>query len=97
MPTKGAHPSNLVLDKEGNVFKDCLRLSIKPIWNSFNFFTIYANADNLTAKYDLSSDNIIYKENDIVRLYKKSIVGNKKQISLKPWQIIDQLQEGDWL
>ena len=46
---------------------------------------------------DLSSDNIIYKENDNIRLYKKSIVGNKKQISLKPWQIINQLQEGDIL
>jgi pyruvate kinase len=46
---------------------------------------------------DLSSDNIIYKENDNIRLYKKSIVGDKKQISLKPWQIIEQLQEGDIL
>ncbi|SVC42670.1 uncharacterized protein METZ01_LOCUS295524, partial [marine metagenome] len=32
-----------------------------------------------------------------IRIYKKSIVGDKKQISLKPWQIVNQLQEGDIL
>jgi len=46
---------------------------------------------------DLLSDTIIYKENDIIRLYKKLIVGDKKKISLKPRQIIEQLQEGDIL
>ena len=46
---------------------------------------------------DLSSENIFYKENDIIRLYRKEIVGNKKQICLRPWQIIEQLEEGDIL
>ena len=46
---------------------------------------------------DLSSENIFYKENDIIRLYKKEIAGNKKEITLRPWQIIEQLEEGDIL
>ena len=46
---------------------------------------------------DLSFENVNYKENEIIRLYKKEIVGNKKEITLRPSQIIDQLEEGDIL
>ena len=46
---------------------------------------------------DLSFENINYKENEIIRLYKKEIVGNKNEITLRPSQIIDQLEEGDIL
>tara|TARA_A100001015_G_scaffold53567_1_gene58692 strand:- start:5445 stop:8630 length:3186 start_codon:yes stop_codon:yes gene_type:complete len=51
--------NELNIDKEGNVFKESLRLYIKPIWNSFNFFTIYANADKLEAHLDLKSKNLL--------------------------------------
>lgn len=40
---------------------------------------------------------ICFQENDIVRLYQKPILGNKKQISLSPGAIISQLEEGDIL
>ena len=46
---------------------------------------------------ELLSNSLKYKENDIIRLYKKSIIGNKTQISLRPMQIIEQLSEGDIL
>ncbi|AUO54727.1 isoleucine--tRNA ligase [Ehrlichia canis] len=41
---------DLLLDKEGVMIKDVLRNVIKPIWNSYNFFTIYANIDHITAE-----------------------------------------------
>ncbi len=41
---------NLLLDKEGNSIRDVLRNVIKPIWNSYHFFTMYANADGIKAE-----------------------------------------------
>ncbi|WP_395463004.1 isoleucine--tRNA ligase [Wolbachia endosymbiont of Cantharis cryptica] len=41
---------NLLLDKEGNSIRDVLRNVIKPIWNSYHFFTMYANADGIRAE-----------------------------------------------
>lgn len=37
----------LLIDKEGKMIRDVLRLTIKPIWNAFHFFTLYANADQM--------------------------------------------------
>ncbi|WP_353288034.1 class I tRNA ligase family protein [Wolbachia endosymbiont (group B) of Gerris lacustris] len=41
---------NLLLDKEGNSIRDILKNVIKPIWNSYHFFTMYANADGIKAE-----------------------------------------------
>ncbi|MEK6734255.1 MAG: isoleucine--tRNA ligase [Pseudomonadota bacterium] len=49
----------LLIDKDGKMVRDALRLSIKPIWNAYNFFTLYANADNLKAELDFSSDHLL--------------------------------------
>jgi isoleucyl-tRNA synthetase len=51
--------NDLNIDKDGNAIRETLRLSLKPIWNSYNFFTLYANADNLQAEFDLTSDNLL--------------------------------------
>ncbi|MBL6784941.1 MAG: isoleucine--tRNA ligase [Rickettsiales bacterium] len=70
--------NELNIDKEGVVFKDTLRLEIKPIWNSFNFFTLYANADEIEAQFDLTSNNvldryIISKANSAIRAIENSL------------------------
>jgi isoleucyl-tRNA synthetase len=49
----------LVMDKDAKGIKDALRLAIKPIWNAYNFFTLYANADGIEAKFDLSSTYVL--------------------------------------
>nr|MBP7190562.1 isoleucine--tRNA ligase [Rickettsiaceae bacterium] len=49
----------LLIDKDGKMVFDSLRLHIKPIWNAYHFFTIYANADAVKAKISYSSDNIL--------------------------------------
>ncbi|WCR53625.1 MAG: Isoleucine--tRNA ligase [Wolbachia endosymbiont of Ctenocephalides orientis wCori] len=41
---------NLLLDKKGNSIRDVLRNVIKPIWNSYHFFAMYANADGIKAE-----------------------------------------------
>ncbi|MDM8334889.1 isoleucine--tRNA ligase [Wolbachia pipientis] len=41
---------NLLLDKEGNSIRDVLKNVIKPIWNSYHFFTMYANTDGIKAE-----------------------------------------------
>jgi isoleucyl-tRNA synthetase len=37
----------LLIDKEGKMVYETLRLFIKPIWDAYNFFTMYANADGI--------------------------------------------------
>jgi isoleucyl-tRNA synthetase len=40
----------LKIDKDGKAIRDCLRLSIKPLVNAYNFFCLYANSDGIKAK-----------------------------------------------
>jgi len=49
----------LLIDKDGKMVFDSLRLFIKPIWNAYHFFCLYANLDGVKAKYDISSGNIL--------------------------------------
>lgn len=41
---------DMLLDKSGEMIRDTLRGVIKPIWNSYCFFTVYANADRVRGK-----------------------------------------------
>lgn len=50
---------DLSVDPEGKFIRDVVRLSIKPIWNAYNFFTLYANADGVKAKAVTSSPNVM--------------------------------------
>ncbi len=47
----------LLIDKDGKMVYETLRLFIKPIWNAYHFFTMYANADGIKAKINLESTN----------------------------------------
>ncbi len=49
----------LLIDKDGKMVFDSLRLFIKPIWNAYHFFCLYANLDGIKARYDISSSNIL--------------------------------------
>lgn len=50
---------DISVDPEGKFIRDVVRLYIKPIWNSYNFFTLYANADGIQAKLATDSDDIM--------------------------------------
>ncbi|MFK8040519.1 MAG: isoleucine--tRNA ligase [Rickettsiaceae bacterium] len=47
----------LLIDKDGKMVYDTLRLFIKPIWNAYHFFTLYANADQIKAEISFDSQN----------------------------------------
>lgn len=52
---------NLQIDMEGKGIADAQRLIITPLWNSFYFFCLYANAENISAKENYASDNPLDK------------------------------------
>jgi isoleucyl-tRNA synthetase len=51
----------LLIDKEGKMVFDSLRLFIKPIWNAYNFFCLYANSDSIKAEIAYKSENVLDK------------------------------------
>lgn len=51
--------AEMYIDKEGKFIRDSVRLYIKPIWNAYNFFTLYANADGVEATLDFTSQNVM--------------------------------------
>lgn len=53
------HGGNLLISKDGNDIRDVVRLSIKPIWNAYHFFCLYANTDGVNARLAIDSDNLM--------------------------------------
>ena len=49
----------LLIDKEGKMVFDSLRLFIKPVWNAYHFFCLYANSDLIKAETSFKSDNVL--------------------------------------
>jgi len=39
--------------------RDVTRLIINPVWNAYSFFSLYANADGVTAEFDPSSTDLV--------------------------------------
>ena len=50
---------DLAVDPEGKFIRDVVRLAIKPIWNAYNFFCLYANADGVEAKFATDSRDMM--------------------------------------
>lgn len=48
---------NLIVDREA--FQNATRKAILPLWNSYYFFTLYANSDQVEAQFTTSSDNVL--------------------------------------
>lgn len=49
----------LLIDKDGKMVYDTLRLFIKPIWNAYHFFCLYANVDQIKAEEEYSSKHVL--------------------------------------
>ncbi len=73
----------LLIDKDGQMVHDVIRLTIKPIWNAYNFFTLYANTDLIQAKLAYSSDNF----NDQYILSKLGIAVQKIEEAMDKYEI----------
>jgi isoleucyl-tRNA synthetase len=50
---------DLFIPKTADGIAEILRLVIKPIWNAYNFFAMYANADGITAQKSYTSQNLM--------------------------------------
>ena len=50
---------DLMVDPQGKFIRDVVRLAIKPIWNAYNFFCLYANADGIKAKFSTDSADVM--------------------------------------
>ncbi|WPX97215.1 isoleucine--tRNA ligase [Candidatus Bandiella euplotis] len=51
----------LVMDKDANGIREAVKTVIKPLWNAFNFFSIYSKADKVAVRFDLTSTNVLDK------------------------------------
>lgn len=49
----------LVMDREASGVRDALRLVIKPLWNAYNFFVLYANVDNVAPIFSLNATSLL--------------------------------------
>jgi len=49
--------SDFAVTEEG--MRDTVRQVILPLWNSWYFLSLYANAENVVGKFDTSSDNVL--------------------------------------
>lgn len=49
------------VDKEGKVFAESTKTILTPLWNAYHFFTLYANAGNITAGEIRNTDNALDK------------------------------------
>ncbi|WP_341791272.1 isoleucine--tRNA ligase [Rickettsia endosymbiont of Gonocerus acuteangulatus] len=68
----------LLIDKDGKMVFDTIRLFIKPIWNAYHFFTMYANADHIKGELSFNSENVL----DVYILSKLKIAIEKIKESL---------------
>jgi isoleucyl-tRNA synthetase len=49
----------LTISKDGEDIRDVVRLVIKPLWNAYHFFSLYANTDGFKAEEITKSDNLL--------------------------------------
>jgi isoleucyl-tRNA synthetase len=50
---------DLHIDKEGKAIAETVRTILNPIWNAYYFFTLYANSDEVQAKFSTTSDVLL--------------------------------------
>ncbi|MAE77293.1 MAG: isoleucine--tRNA ligase [Planctomycetes bacterium] len=50
---------DLQMDREGKAIAEIVRLVLNPIWNAYYFFTLYANADGVTASVRTDQDGVL--------------------------------------
>lgn len=75
----------LCIDKDGKMVQEAVRLVLKPIWNAYNFFTLYANADHIKAELTTDSTNL----NDRYILSKLKVLISSIESSLDRYDLPD--------
>lgn len=76
------------VDKEGKVFVESTKTIQTPLWNAYHFFTLYANAGNVTAYEMLNPTNaldkyILAELNVLIDVVKNSLNEYKPDVAIK--------------
>ncbi len=76
------------VDKEGNVFNDSIKTILTPLWNAYHFFTLYANAGNITVEHEPNGDNLLDKYilaelNELIKTTTNALSEYKPDIAVK--------------
>ncbi len=49
----------LTVSKDASDIREVVRLTLKPIWNAYHFFSLYANSDGAKAELSFNSENLM--------------------------------------
>jgi len=76
------------VDKEGKVFAESTKTIQTPLWNAYHFFTLYANAGNITATEITNPTNVLDKYilaelGELVQTVKKTLDEYKPDAAIK--------------
>lgn len=76
------------VDVEGRVFNDTIKTILTPLWNAYHFWTLYANAGNITTAADATSTNpldkyIVAELNEVIRITTNALDEYKPDIAVK--------------
>ncbi len=76
------------VDKDGKVFNETIKTILTPLWNAYHFFTLYANAGNITAAEDTSSQNtldkyILSELNVLIKIVGDALDAYKPDVAIK--------------
>lgn len=76
------------IDMAGKVFTESTKTILTPLWNAYHFFTLYANAGNITARDDANSGNaldkyILAELNELVRTVGAALDEYKPDAAIK--------------
>ncbi len=76
------------VDKDGKVFNETIKTILTPLWNAYHFFTLYANAGNINATDDASSENaldkyILSELNVLIKIVGDALDAYKPDIAIK--------------
>nr|MBQ0091206.1 isoleucine--tRNA ligase [Candidatus Enterousia merdequi] len=78
----------ICMDKEGTVFNDSIKTVLTPLWNAYHFFTLYANAGNITVDKEPKADNLLDKYilaelNELIKTTTSSLDEYKPDVAVK--------------
>ena len=76
------------IDMAGKVFAESTKTILTPLWNAYHFFTLYANAGNVTARENTTSDNaldkyIIAELNELITVVGNALDEYKPDVAVK--------------
>lgn len=78
----------ILIDKTGQVFAESNKTILTPLWNAYHFFTLYANAGNITATENTTSQNpldkyILSELNVLIKIVGNALDEYKPDIAIK--------------